>query len=570
MIRTRAIIKNLSYDVLVRDGIIPDIVSLISQSSTAVAVKRYPPFVYKTKEYAFLGVIMDYVIRAGLRINLQQNVELGVDPVTSIIPTLNDIEMGPLLEDLRLYESTNNVNDVVSASLKLSKLLCGPTSFTHEMLAGYVPTIVNILKEITAKWQYFGLYLNGTIRFNQEYSHGCFAGHPDVVTDLAVLDIKNTSSFSKMSKESSLQVLAYYALMKESTPALQYVGFILPMQRDIALYNVGTWDYTRYLNLLNEEGKKLASGSHVVNASGEIDINDLMKQFALLGNSNGGEITITETSLNQVLELIMATSVASIHRNIPIGTHISKGNNIATALSSFTADFPGRPCQMFLANPRTGKRSGKTEGQIASAAQVIRDNNLDYFTHTPYVINLCANAYDPVNGYWQQHILNEDLAFTVAMGGKGVIVHTGSRCHRSEEEALTIMEHMVRTALPYSTESCPLLLETPCGEKSEIVVKIEELGRFFFRFNESERLKLGLCVDTCHVFAAGYDPLLYLQHWEKYCQTPIRLVHFNDSKRECGSRVDRHAAPGTGHIGMEKMEAVAKWCFERRIPMLQE
>ena len=190
--------------------------------------------------------------------------------------------------------------------------------------------------------------------------------------------------------------------------------------------------------------------------------------------------------------------------------------------------------------------------------------------HAAYVINLSANVCDPVDGYWQQRILNEDLAFTVAMGGKGVVVHTGARKNLSEEEALNIMEHMVRSALPYATESCPLLLETCCGEGSEIVTKIEELGSFFFRFSTEERKKLGLCMDTCHSHAAGYDPLTYLQHWEQYCHTPIRLIHFNDSATPQGSHVDRHAAPGAGYIGMEKMQAIAQWAYERNIPMVRE
>lgn len=195
---------------------------------------------------------------------------------------------------------------------------------------------------------------------------------------------------------------------------------------------------------------------------------------------------------------------------------------------------------------------------------------MQYFTHAAYAINLCANECDTTGDFWQQRILNEDLNYTVAMGGRGVVVHTGARKHLSEPDALNIMEHMVRTALPHATEQCPLLLETPCGEGTEIVTKIEELGNFFFRFTPDERTKLGLCVDSAHVHAAGYNPLLYLEHWEMYCQTPIKLVHYNDAAVECGSCVDRHAPPGKGYIGMEKMQAIAEWCHKRDIPMVRE
>ena len=128
---------------------------------------------------------------------------------------------------------------------------------------------------------------------------------------------------------------------------------------------------------------------------------------------------------------------------------------------------------------------------------------------------------------------------------------------------------MVRNSLSYATESCPLLLETSCGEGTEVLTKIEELGTFFYRFSVEERKKLGVCIDTCHVFAAGYQPLSYLEHWEKYCKIPIILVHFNDSKGICGSCLDRHVYPGYGNIGVRMIE-IAKWCKSRNIQMVIE
>lgn len=223
-----------------------------------------------------------------------------------------------------------------------------------------------------------------------------------------------------------------------------------------------------------------------------------------------------------------------------------------------------------MGNPRTGRRDAETVKQVAEAAKVIMENGLNYFTHAPYVINMCANECDANRRYWQQEILNEELVYTAAMGGKGVVVHTGARKQRTEEEGLAIMEHMVRSALPYATETCPLLLETPCREGTEVCGQIQDLGNFFYRFTEEERKKLGLCADSCHIFAANYDPLQYMQHWEQHCPVPIKLVHFNDSAAECGSCKDRHAPPGHGHIGMKRMNEIAQWCHERNIPMVRE
>ena len=548
MIRTRAIIKNLSYDALVKAGVIPDLSSLIHESKTVSAVKKYAPFIYSninSDKFSFFGMLLDYIIRAALRINLVQDIDLGTDIITDIIPTLNDAKMIEVMNNLNIYNTSNNLNAVCRAALIIVSALYDTGIYTQSEIDKYVPTLVNIMKELLIQWESYSTYLSGSIRYNTEYSYDKFSGHPDVVTDLCVLDIKTTASFSKMAKESCLQVLSYYSLMKQTVPNIQYVGFILPMQRTICLYNITNWNHTKYLEILNTEASNISSQSVLYIDEEQFDLSLLSDEFSLMNISIGP---------------IMKYS---------IGSHISKGKNIATTLTQYISNRPGTPCQMFLRNPRTGNCDAKTAGQIAAAAEIIKNTGLQYFTHAPYVINLCANASEGTD-FWQQRILNEDLASTVKLGGRGVVVHTGARKHLSESDGLIIMEYMVRQAVFHATESCPLLLETPCGEGTEVVCKIEELGNFFYRFTEQERSRLGICIDTCHVISAGYDPLEYLQHWETYCKIPIRLVHFNDSKGACGCHTDRHASPGEGHIGIEKMIAIAEWCYVRSIPMVTE
>lgn len=582
MIRVRQITDKLSYDKLCSDGIIPDLMSLINVNLQVIATKRYPPFVYKTKNFSFFGMLMDYIIRAGLRINLNKKMELGQDPTSELITTLPEAEMISKTILLNVYETSNNINDIVRASFELTTLLYGYTDYNYEDIQSYIPTIVNIIKALTKKWLYFNTYLDGFVKYNYELIHRNLSGHPDIVTDFGlhqcVLDIKTTGSFPKMAKETCLQVLSYYALMKQTIPTIQYVGFVLPMQRDVAIYNMGNWDPSGFLQLLSNEADKLVTpvtpatlpqGAIIIDVDddGNMDFEGLTRQ---LTGMHLHDIPFDEREqLTQALMAALAEEVTKIPR-VRIGGHIAKGKNIATTLREFATAFPNTPCQMFLTNPRTGKKDTKTAGQIASAAQVIKETGLQFFTHAPYVINLCSNQCDNTGRYWQQEILNQDIAHTVSMGGKGVVVHTGARKHLSEPDALYIMEYMVRTALPYATESCPLLLETPCNEGTEVCGQIQDLGQFFYRFTEEERKKLGVCVDSCHVYSAGYDPLAYLQHWEKYCGVPIKLLHFNDSQGPAGCCKDRHAAPGHGHIGMEKMQAIAAWCHERNIPMVRE
>jgi deoxyribonuclease-4 len=530
MLHVRELISNLSYDKLLQYNLIPDLHDVILDTESVVAVKRYPPFVYQKQDFSFFGMLLDYIIRAGFRINLEQKINLGIEPNLEQIQTLPEEEMIDLICQLNIYESSKNVYDIVKSALKLVNLMYGRESYSQEQLQGYVPTLINIMKELVVKFRYYQDYLNGEIKYNTEYNFDNITAHPDIVTDECVLDIKTTCSFSKMSKEACLQVLTYYCLIKLYNADIKYVGFILPMQRTIFVCDVSGWEYHNYLQLIIEKAN------------------------------------VKEPKIDNNISLSYL-----LHIKYRIGSHYPKGKNLAETLESYVKQYPNTPCQMFLGNNRNGRKSDKTENQLDAARDVIKKYNLQYFTHAAYVINLCANMCDETEDYWQQRILNEDLRFTSKMGGKGVVVHTGARKEKSEEDALNTMELMIRNALEYATEECKLLLETPVGEGTEITVTLEGLGDFFYRFSADERKKLGVCIDLCHVFSASYDPLEYLIQWEqKYPDIKISLVHFNDSKGVCGCKVDRHEIPGRGHIGLEKMLMVAEFCYFRNIPMVRE
>lgn len=531
MLHVRELIGNLSYDKLLQHNAIPDLHQVIMNNKSAIAVKRYPPFVYKSQDFSFFGMLLDYIVRAGFRVNLKQNIDVGIDPTSEKIQLLPDEQMMNLIYHLNIYESSKNFNDITKEALNLVTFMYSREGYTQEQIEGYIPNLVNIVKELVNKWQYYQVYLNGDIKYNTEYNFDHITAHPDIVTDKCVLDIKTTCSFSKMSKESCLQVLTYYCLIKLHNKNIKCVGFVLPMQKEILICDVSGWDSTAYLELLLEKAQP--------------------KEHEII------EDTISLSYL--------------LHVKYKIGSHYPKGKNIAETLLTYIKQYPNTPCQMFLGNNRSGKKSSKTKDQLVEAKDVIIKHNLQYFTHAAYVINLCANMCDETGDYWQQRILNEDLTFTAAMGGKGVVVHTGARKTKTEEDALNTMEMMVRNALEYATESCKLCLETPVQEGTEVTGTLQELGDFFYRFSIEERKRLGICVDTCHVFSAGYDPLEYLILWgQKYPDIKIVLVHYNDSKGVCGCHVDRHEAPGQGHIGLEKMLDIADWCYQRNIPMVRE
>jgi len=97
--------------------------------------------------------------------------------------------------------------------------------------------------------------------------------------------------------------------------------------------------------------------------------------------------------------------------------------------------------------------------------------------------------------------------------------------------------------------------------------KVDDFINFCLRFKDNKRF--GIVIDTGHVYASGYDPLEYLEKIVENGLT-IDLVHMNDSAKEKGSRVDRHAGIGSGLIGLERLEECIKFCVNHGIDMVNE
>jgi deoxyribonuclease-4 len=153
------------------------------------------------------------------------------------------------------------------------------------------------------------------------------------------------------------------------------------------------------------------------------------------------------------------------------------------------------------------------------------------------------------------------------IGAKGVVVHVGKHTTQTMEAAMAAMRANVAAVLPSATAECPLLLETPAGQGTEMLRSYEEFVGFVKSFaNPAFRL----CVDTCHVFACGHQPKEYLERLVAEDRNLLTLVHFNDSKDVCGACKDRHAFAGTGMIGAKTMNAIAELCRTHKIPAVIE
>jgi endonuclease IV len=247
-----------------------------------------------------------------------------------------------------------------------------------------------------------------------------------------------------------------------------------------------------------------------------------------------------------------------------IGAHVQKQRTLPATIRTIVVNgMEAVPVQIFLSGrlslmPRNDLFS---EGELSATRELIDASNVRLFIHAPYTVNLADGG---IALEANVQCLQKQLEVGSAIGAKGVVVHVGKHCHRSlpgeaREQMRRTIEEIVRPGY-----ACPLLLETPAGQGTELLTTPEDFMGF------CRDLSLGMCIDTCHVFACGACPMQYLDSVLATCPELLKLIHFNDSMARRGSRTDRHAFVGTGEIGLERLIEVAHRASEYRIPMLTE
>ncbi len=260
-----------------------------------------------------------------------------------------------------------------------------------------------------------------------------------------------------------------------------------------------------------------------------------------------------------------------MRKTLKIGTHIPKSGKFLKSLRDFY-EIPrnkGRPAQLFSGAAQFWRRPKMDLEDLNRTKEYLAQRSLEVFVHSIYLINL---GIEPSEFAAKAHpCLKWELEAGLRAGFKGVVVHCGKSLKMDREKAMGNMFANMRAMLPFIDETCPLLLETAAGQGSELCWRYEELRDFYSAFSEKERRKIKICIDTCHIFAAGHDPLEFITNWDTDFPGTIALIHFNDSVEPCGERKDRHARPGRGEIGLDKLVQVAKWSITgRRVPLVME
>jgi deoxyribonuclease-4 len=256
------------------------------------------------------------------------------------------------------------------------------------------------------------------------------------------------------------------------------------------------------------------------------------------------------------------------------GSHMSIAGGCDRAVRSAQA-VGFETVQLFTKNNNQWNAPPLTDLHVAAFRSALEETGVtDPVAHTSYLINLAS----PDDELWEKSIdaLAVEAERCELLGIPDLVIHPGAHMGAGEKKGLMRIAKALDELFRRTKGMSVLIdLETTAGQGTNLGYRFEHLGDILDRVKHPERL--GVCVDTCHIFAAGYS----LATGEEYDETidrldrsvainRLRAWHLNDSCRERGSRVDRHAGIGAGHMGLEPFRHVVNDRRFGHLPMILE
>ena len=251
------------------------------------------------------------------------------------------------------------------------------------------------------------------------------------------------------------------------------------------------------------------------------------------------------------------------------GCHLSaSGGNMA--MVNTAESIGANTFAFFTRNPRGSKAKAEDPVDAAAAMNVLQDRNFGKLVaHGSYTMNLCTQ--DPDARRFAAEILCDDLRRMAALPGNYYNFHPGSHVGQGMDTGIEQIAAALRTAMEPGYP-VTVLLETMAGKGSEVGGRFEQLRDIIDAVGKSN---LGVCLDTCHVWDAGYDIVNDLDGVLSEFDRVIGLdklcaLHLNDSKNPLGSHKDRHACIGEGFLGKETFRKIVNHSALAGLPMILE
>jgi deoxyribonuclease IV len=257
-----------------------------------------------------------------------------------------------------------------------------------------------------------------------------------------------------------------------------------------------------------------------------------------------------------------------------IGAHVSISGSIDKAVDNAVE----RECsafQIFTRSPRSWHAKNLSDIEVNEYKEKLRASKIDRFAtvaHMPYLPNLSSP--DKAAHTKSVNTMIKEVERCHMLGIPYLVAHLGSHMGTGEEKAMKrLVEAFKKSA--ENNKDVIILLENTAGQKNSVGSDFEQLASIFFQLKPSKRF--GVCIDTCHAFAAGYDlrtEQTVTKTMNKFDKAigfeHLKILHLNDSKGEIGCKVDRHEHIGLGKIGEKGLSKVIKIMNKKKIPIVLE
>jgi len=259
----------------------------------------------------------------------------------------------------------------------------------------------------------------------------------------------------------------------------------------------------------------------------------------------------------------------------PVGVHVPVAGGLANGGLTYARDVGAEAVQVFLSNPRGWTLSSGDPKQDDEFRSGCASAKIPTFVHAAYLVNLGAPTETTLENSVRS--LRHALARGCAIGARGVVVHAGSAVTPSSKPAAMaqLREHLLPLLDEIPDDGPDLLIEPTAGAGQSLAATVEDLGPYLAALDDHPRV--GVCLDTCHAFAAGHDlaaPGGVRTTLNALVRTigrgRLKLVHANDSKDPRGSNRDNHERIGNGQIGSEPFAELFRHPATRGVPVVLE
>lgn len=227
--------------------------------------------------------------------------------------------------------------------------------------------------------------------------------------------------------------------------------------------------------------------------------------------------------------------------------------------------------QFFTRNPRGGQAKAIDPDDAAKCREIMEANHFGkILAHAPYTLNPCAEKEYVRTFTWET--MADDLARMEYTPGNMYNFHPGSHVGQGTEKGISLITECLNDLLK-PEQTTTVLLETMSGKGSEVGGRFEEIAAIINGCELSDHL--GVCMDTCHVYDAGYDIVQHLDDvLEEFDRVVglerLKAIHINDSKNPFQSHKDRHEKIGAGSIGLEAFNRIINHPQIRHLPFFLE